>query len=152
MTCKLLAVPFFGEVRCASEKKVKETRDFNALCGGYVSWTSLPEFSDVGVDLISQQQLVLDFTSIFACMKCDELIVTYQNSKRRGYFGLCYRLLSKVDSFVKQFITFQAPCEHHLLFVQRLKMKLWGEFVMLQRWTQIIVYLTKITFLFRRNK
>ena len=102
--------------------------------------------------LFHKQQLVLDFTSIFACMKCDELIVTYQNSKRRGYFGLCYRLLSKVDGFVKQFITFQAPCEHHLLFVQRLKVKLWGEFVMLQRWTQIIVYLTKITFLFRRNK
>lgn len=54
MTCKLLAVPFFGEVRCASGKKVKETRDFNALCGGYVSWTSLPEFRDVGVDLNSQ--------------------------------------------------------------------------------------------------
>ena len=152
MTCKLLAVPFFGEVRCASEKKVKETRDFNALCGGYVSWTSPQSLATWESILFHKQQLVLDFTSIFACMKCDELIVTYQNSKRRGYFGLCYRLLSKVDSFVKQFITFQAPCEHHLLFVQRLKVKLWGEFVMLQRWTQIIVYLTKITFLFRRNK
>ena len=125
MTCKLLAVPFSGEVRCASEKKVKETRDLTR----YAEVTFLEPHSQSLATwesiLFHKQQLVLDFTSIFACMKCDELIVTYQNSKRRGYyFRLCYRLLSKVDSFVKQFITFQAPCEHHLLFVQRLKVKL----------------------------
>ena len=98
MTCKLLAVPFSGEVRCASEKKVKETRDLTR----YAEVTFLEPHSQSLATwesiLFHKQQLVLDFTSIFACMKCDELIVTYQNSKRRGYFGLCYQKLTALSS------------------------------------------------------